>query len=146
MSLENLEHAGEIARQPVAKGEIENLINKAERKLKDSRSDSISSETRLELAYTVILSCAMIALRATGYWVTSLSATHYVAIETFRYTLKLKDDKIDYYQSLRTLRHRDIYGPDFEIDCGDLNKSIKEASGLLAKIKGWLSDNYFALI
>jgi uncharacterized protein (UPF0332 family) len=146
MSLENLENAGEIALQPVSKSEIQDLLSKAERKLKDSQFDSISSETRLELAYTVILTCAMIALRSRGYRVTSLSATHYIAIETLRYTLNLEDKKVGYYQSLRALRHRDIYGSVFEIGEKELNRAIKESSSLLCKVKEWLSRNYPDLV
>jgi predicted transcriptional regulator len=69
-----------------------------------------------------------------------VSAVHYTAIETLRYTLGLDEDRIDYYQSLRVLRHRDIYGPDFAVDEDDLGEAISEAAKLLKETIEWLSS------
>jgi uncharacterized protein (UPF0332 family) len=106
--------------------------------LADAGSDSISPETRLEQAYNVILTCAIAALAASGYRVISRTSTHYTAIETLRNTLGLDEDKIDYYQSLRVLRHRDIYEPEIHIDDDDMNLAIKEAEAILDKLETWL--------
>jgi uncharacterized protein (UPF0332 family) len=138
MSLEGLLEVGEIERLACGKREIAGLLAKAARKLNDAKAENISSETRLEQAYTVILTCATIALRAMDYRVISISAQHYLTIETTRHTLGLDSEKIDYFQTIRNKRHQDIYGVGLEINDDDLDEAIKEAEELLRFTESWL--------
>lgn len=142
MSLEGLLEVGEIERLECGKREIKSLLAKAARKLNDAKAKNISSETRLEQAYTVILTCATIALRAAGYRIINISAHHYLTIETTRHTLGLDNEKIDYFQTIRNKRHQDIYGVGLEINDDDLNEAITEAGELLNVTGSWLTTNY----
>ncbi len=146
MSLEGLEQAGEIGSLAVGPNDIAGMMKKARRKLSDARSDEISAETRLEQAYTVIFTCALIALRAMGYRILNMTAMHYLALETLRYTLGTNEKRIEYFQSLRTLRHRDIYAPDFTVELDDVDEAISEAEALLEETSEWLRLNYPHLI
>jgi|SRR3990172_9257229 len=142
MGLEDQANVGELESLPATWHEIKGLLKKAHRKLSDAKSDTISRETRLEQAYNVILTCAITALRVAGYRVTSRISAHYIALETLRETIALDDDKIDYFQSLRSLRHRDIYDADLIINEQDLSESIKEAENLLVILETWVPHNF----
>jgi len=142
MGLEELANVGELEKLAVTWSEIKGLLKKARRKLSDAKAESISRETRLEQAYNVILTCALIALRVSGYRVPGTRSSHYTAIETLRDTIGLDEDKIDYFQSLRGLRHRDIYDSDLVINKEDLSESINEAEALLASLETWIAHNF----
>jgi len=142
MGLEDLANVGVLEKLPASWTEVNGLLKKAGRKLSDAKSDSISRETRLEQAYNVILTCALIALRVAGYRILSKKSGHYTAIETLRYTIGLDNDKIDYFQSLRGLRHRDIYEADLVINEEDLSDSIREAESLLSGLETWIAKNF----
>jgi hypothetical protein len=142
MSLEALEQIREIGRLESSASEIKLLLENAERKLADSKVVNISRETRLEQAYTVILTCASIALRAKGYRVLNITAGHYLTIETTRDTLEISDDKIDYFQTLRIKRHQDIYGSALIISAQDLDEAISEAQNFLSLVRNWLLEKH----
>jgi len=142
MGLEDLVNVGELEKLTAGLNEIRGLLKKAHRKLSDAQSEDISRETRLEQAYNVILTCALVALRTSGYRMRSSKSAHYTAIETLRDTVGLHEDKIDYFQSLRGMRHRDIYEADLVINEHDLSESIKEAEDLLALLETWVAQNY----
>jgi len=146
MTLEALKQAGELGELVCGAGEIAGLLAKADRKLNDARAEAISVETRLEQAYTVIMTCATIALRAMNLRVLTSSARHYMTIETLRYTLGLENDRVEYYHSLRNLRHQDIYAASIALNQSDLNEAINEAERLLKTVRQWLSVSYPDLV
>ena len=76
MTLEGLEAIGDLEKLPMNSEEILELLSRAERKLADSCIKGNSNETRIALAYTVILICATIALRASGYRVKNKQEFH----------------------------------------------------------------------
>jgi len=141
MTLEGLEAIGDLEKLPMNSEEILELLSRAERKLADSCIKGNSNETRIALAYTVILICATIALRASGYRVKNKQEFHYIAIETLRYTLKVQQQQIDYFQDLREKRHHDLYGGSLFIMENDVEEAIQEANALLKLTKTWLKDN-----
>lgn len=64
--LENLLRSG-LKKEPANDREIENLIQSAERRLKDSTNASLSLESRFDLAYNAAHALALAALRHHGY-------------------------------------------------------------------------------
>ena len=146
MSLEGLLSVGEIGHLTCSAGEIAGLIAKAERKLNDAKAENISKETRLEQAYTVIFTCASIALRAMNYRVLNSSGKHYLTIETTRYTLGLENETVEYLQTIRNMRNQEIYGIALQINADDLNQLITEAGSILESTKSWLADKYPTLL
>lgn len=140
--LDDLVKVGELEKLKPSWNEISGLLKKARRKLLDAKSDSISNETRLEQAYNVVLTCSIIGLRVKGYRIFKKASSHYIAIESLRQSLKLDESSIDYFQTLRGIRHRDIYEADVVIDIDDLNESIDEAEKLLITIESWVPHHF----
>ena len=141
MTLDGLETIGDIERFDCDREEINGLLKKAERKLADSRFEKNSEGTRFELAYTVILTCATIALRASNFRIKKKSGHHFISIETLRHTMCLDKKTVDYFQTMRELRHRDIYAPDLLIMKSDLDEAINEAEKLVTRTTEWLREN-----
>jgi len=142
MTLREMERAMEVSVLECHADEIEGLLRKADRKLSDAAIEGLSSESRLELTYTVVLTCATIALRAIGYRVTDISRHHYIAIKSLRFTLKLPKVKVVYLQKLRDKRHADIYAPMTSITDTELQEALEAAKGLLTQTRGWLKKNH----
>lgn len=83
---------GELTPLAPNRHEIRRLIVAAERRLEDARNESIHPETRLEQAYDVILTCASIALRASGYRVARGEGKHVRTLESLGYSLAIDDE------------------------------------------------------
>lgn len=146
MTLDGLESIGDIERLECDSVEIKSLLKKAETRLIDSKAENISSGARFEQAYIVVLTCATIALRALNYRIKKKREHHYITIETLRHTLQLDRKTVDFFQSLRELRHRDCYAPYFILMERDLTGAIEDAGSLLDKTKEWLKKNHPQLI
>jgi len=109
MSLEEMLLRSELKREKPVPGEIARMIETVHRRLHDARHPDLHAETRLEQAYHAILGCALIALRMNGYRVSDRRGHHGVALESLADTVGLPMERIDYYQTLRTLRNKDLY-------------------------------------
>jgi hypothetical protein len=67
MSLSDRERNGWLSRHTTSAQEIGNLLAIVERDLRDSRSDDVSPDWRLNIAYNAVLQAAKAALAASGY-------------------------------------------------------------------------------
>lgn len=126
--------------------EMERLMVAAKRRLEDAKNESVHPETRLEQAYDVILTCANVALRASGYRVARGEGQHVRTLETFGYSLAIDAERISYFQALRGMRHRGLYEGLREVTQSELDEAISEATELIQQTQDWLKDNYPQLI
>ncbi len=138
MSLEELVFRNEIAREPLGPGEIDRLLATVDRRLEDASHASLHPETRLEQAYHAILGCAVIGLRAHGLRPVDRPGHHVVALESLADTLGITLDRIDYFQTLRDLRNKDIYTGSSHVSAGQANEAVEEAHRLAGDVKTWL--------
>jgi len=67
MSLANMFAQGQLKKLKPHGGEVVALLRTAARRLEDAANTTVHTETRLEQAYTAILTCALAVLRAEGY-------------------------------------------------------------------------------
>lgn len=138
MSLEELLFHNEIVRELLGTGEIDRLLATVDRRLEDASLASLHPETRLEQAYHAILGCAVIGLRAHGLRAVNRPGHHVVALESLADTLGIKLDRIDYFQTLRDLRNKDIYTGSSHVSDTQALEAVEEARRLVAEIKDWL--------
>jgi uncharacterized protein (UPF0332 family) len=142
MTLEGLMNIGDLESHTCNADEISELLLKAEGKLSDSKLPGITKGSSLSHAYSVILTCATIALNVMNYRVKSRTEHHYITLVTLLHTLHLSKEKVDYYQSLRELRHQDFYSTPLTIAQEDVDEAIAEAEGILHLTRKWLKENY----
>ena len=120
-------------------GEIERMLSAVQRRLQDAGHDDIHPETRLEQAYHAILGCALTALRVMDLRTTNRPGHHMVALESLEDTLGLPIDRIDYFQTLRDLRNKDLYTGGTHIGEAQASEAVDEAGKLVGDLEMWLA-------
>jgi len=128
----------ELKREKAVTGEIERMIATVRRRLEDAAHTDIHPETRLEQAYHAILGCALVALRVHELRTTNRPGHHIVALESLEDTLGLPIERIDYFQTLRDLRNRDLYTGGTHIGEGQAREAVEEARRLVEDLEVWL--------
>jgi hypothetical protein len=138
VSLEELVFRNELARETLGAGEIDRLLATVDRRLEDAAHASLHPETRLEQAYHTILGCALIGLRAHSLRTVDRPGHHVVALESLADTVGVSVDRIDYFQTLRDLRNKDIYTGSTHVSGTQADEAVEEARRLKADTKAWL--------
>ncbi|MBN1859015.1 hypothetical protein JW848_07415 [Candidatus Bipolaricaulota bacterium] len=139
MSLADMLLRSELKREKVVPGEIERMLSTVRRRLQDADHGDIHPETRLEQAYHAILGCALIALRAHDLRTTNRPGHHMVALESLEETVGLPIDRIDYFQTLRDLRNKDLYTGGTHIGESQAREAVEEAGKLAEDLEVWLA-------
>jgi hypothetical protein len=140
MSLEEMVLRSELKREKAVPGEVERLLETVGRRLQDAAHGEIHPETRLEQAYHAILGCSLVALRAHDLRTTDRPGHHVVALESLADTLGLPLDRIDYFQTLRALRNKDLYTGGSHISEREAVEAVEEAHRLAEDLRAWLGE------
>ena len=140
MSLEEMLLSSELKREKAIPGEIERMLNAVERRLQDAAHTDIHPETRLDQAYHVILGCALIGLRPHDLRLTNRPGHHVVALDSLADTLGISPNRIDYFQTLRDLRNKDLYTGRTYISGNQAAEAVKEARKLVQDLTAWLAQ------
>jgi hypothetical protein len=137
MSLEEMLLRGEIRRERLAAGEVGRFLEAIRQGLDDARRKDNHGQTRLELAYHVVLSCAWIALRVEGYRPSAGRRHHQVALESLALTLGIAGGDIDYFLDLARMRHSTLYDAVVVAET-DVEAAVAAAVDLSGKVAAWL--------
>ena len=138
LSLQEMLLRSELKREKAVPGEIKRLLRTVHRRLHDASHSEIYPETRLEQAYHAILGCSLIALRAHNLRVTDRRGHHIAALESLTGTLGLSVERIDYFQTLRMLRNKDLYTGGSHITASQADEAVREANTLAGELSVWL--------
>jgi hypothetical protein len=110
MSLENLQRIGKLKAHAAAEREIARLVASAEVALKDAKLASLSSISRLDLAYRAIMQAALAAMLAQGYRpATSEPGHHQVLVQALPLTLGLSQERVLVLEAYRKARNQSDY-------------------------------------
>lgn len=146
MSLENLLAIGRLKQHPPARNQIANILQMADRALKDARIAQASAETRFDAAYKTIMQCSLAALMAKGYRpATNQPGHHATLIQVLPTTIGLAPDRMVVLDRLRARRNRVDYEAE-PIEDAVLQSCVAEATRLLADVRAWLKSNYPNLV
>jgi hypothetical protein len=66
-NLDNLVKIGQLKTEPMDKSEFEGLVRSGQARLKDACNETLSEESRFDLAYNAAHALALAALRSQGY-------------------------------------------------------------------------------
>ncbi|MBU0595668.1 hypothetical protein KJ567_03180 [Candidatus Bipolaricaulota bacterium] len=138
MSLEEMLLRDELRREDATAGEVARLLTAIGRRLEDAGNEANHPETRLEQAYHAILNCALVGLRANGLRPTDRRGHHIVALESLVDTLGIPHDRVDYFQTLRDLRNKDLYTGGGHVTFRQAEEAIAEATALQSELERWL--------
>ncbi len=142
MSLDDLVRRRLLRTHTADRAEIRSLLLSALRRCEDASNLSVHEETRLEQAYHAVLSCALVALRATGYRPGRGTGAHELTLQTLVETLRLDCERIDYYQALRRQRHQWLYEGYRALSDTEVNEAAAEARRLTTETITWLCDHH----
>lgn len=140
MSLENLVKIHQLQHHATNAQEVQRLLTAASRNLADSKTTTISDETRFDAAYKTIMQCAMVGLLAKGYRPSTTTPGHHqTMIQTLDQTLGVGKEMWIVLDSLRKKRNLNDYSGDL-IEPAALKTCIAQADSLLAITQQWLAQ------
>jgi hypothetical protein len=145
LTLDNLVGKG-LQREPTDAAEIGRFLAKIDTKLSDSRSLSISIESRFDIAYEALLQIGLCALRANGYRPDSRGGHHILALQTLNTTIGYPTENIRMLDKLRKLRAAGLYDGTFAPSEVEMTALLDAARGLQTHFAQWLRNEHPELV
>ena len=141
MSLQNLLKIKKLAEHRTDAYQVGRLLASARRNLDDSRQASISSESRLNIAYGAIMQLSMIALWANGYRPAKNAPGHHATIiQSLTQSIGIDSDRMVVLDTFRVKRNAiDYTGEDVDED--SVQACIAAADDLNQCLQKWLTEN-----
>lgn len=134
MTLENLIGKG-LEREPASRGEITRLLNKIATKLADAKVESISLETRFDIAYEALLQIGIVALRCHNLRPNSRGGHHVIALQSLPLTIGYPRENVRLLEEFRKQRTAGLYDGSFSPSQGELNELINATTEIHALLQ-----------
>ena len=145
MSLEDLLKTDHLQPHDPTREAVQRLLQAAARNIADARVDRISFDTRFDAAYKAIMQCAMVALWANRYRIsTSQPGNYQTAIQTLPETIGLEQSTVIALDALCKQRNASDFEGDPVSDQAVI-ESIKQAEQLYRVVYTWIATNRFDL-
>ena len=87
--LDNLVRVGQLKAEPSSEQEVAGLISSGTVRLRDAGNESLSIESRFDLAYNAAHALSLAALRRAGY----RSESRYIVFQCLKHTLDLPNEQ-----------------------------------------------------
>jgi len=132
MTLQNLQRIGKIKEHAPTAAEVQRLLGAIDRNLADAGVDSISDETRFDVAYKAVMQCALVAMLAAGYRPAMNEPGHHqTMIQSLPLTLGVANDAWVVLDALRRQRNANDYTgapmtPDIVTECLGQAKALRK--------------------
>lgn len=124
--LDNLVKIGQLKKEPPTESEIIGLLHAARLKFKDSQNNSLSLESRFELAYSAAHSFSLAALRSHGY----RSENRFLVFQCLAQTTKLPPSKIRILGDAHNKRNLSAYEGEVDVTEALVNSLIDTTKDL----------------
>jgi hypothetical protein len=130
-SLERLVRIGSLKTEPSDQKEFDGLLRAGRVRLDDARINSLSIESRFDLAYNAAHSFALAALRHHGY----RSENRYLVFQCLPHTLGVADEVWRVLALCHERRNRAEYEGDMDIDDQLVTDLLEAASFILERLE-----------
>ena len=110
--LENLVRIGKLKAEPATEEEIAGLLRSGTVRLADAKNESLSTESRFDLAYNAAHALSLAALRRAGY----RSESRYLVFQCTQYTLDLAPELWRVLDQAHRKRNLAEYEGDIDVD------------------------------
>ena len=138
MTLENLLRTGQLRAHAADERELARLLESAQVALNDAKLASLSSTSRLDLAYRAIMQAALAAVLANGYRPsTSEPGHHQLLLQTLPKTIGLASERVQVLEAFRKARNQNDYRG-IPVSDATARECAEEAGRLLADVRAWL--------
>lgn len=129
-SFDNLVKIGQIKEEPYNQTEYNGLVNSGKARLKDAKIDSLSPESRFDLAYNAAHALALAALRKCGY----RSTNRYIVFQVLPQTTGLGPEIWRILSKCHDQRNLAEYEGHLEVDEQLLKELLIATQSLLEKV------------
>ena len=110
--LDNLVKIGQLKAEEATPEEIAGLVRSGAVRLRDSKNDSLSIESRFDLAYNAAHALSLAALRHYGY----RSQSRFLVFQCLQHTLNLPNEQWRVLDSAHRKRNMAEYEGDIDVD------------------------------
>lgn len=128
---DNLVDIGQIKQEPGDQKEFSGLVHSGQSRLKDSRMDALSLESRFDLAYNAAHALSLAALRWHGY----RSENRYIVFQCLQHTIGVGPEVWRVLAHCHNLRNRGEYEGLLDVNKRLVLDLIQAAEAVLVKVK-----------
>ena len=121
--LENLARTGQLKPEPPAEAELNGLFLSGQRRLADAERESLSLESRFDLAYNAAHALALTALRLNGY----RSENRYLVFQCLKHTADLPNTQWRVLDQAHRKRNLAEYEGHLKVDEGLVTATVRVA-------------------
>jgi hypothetical protein len=125
--------------------EIADLLAVIDRDLQDCRSEGLSADWRLAIAYNAALQSALAGLAAEGYRV-ARESHHFRAVQSLAFTLGCDEASITQLDAFRKKRNVSDYERAGSVSIREAAEMQELAENLRAELVEWLSQKHPDLV
>ena len=129
--LENLVRIRQLKAEPATKAEIAGLLRSGNARLEDAKNDSLSQESRFDLAYNAAHALSLAALRLAGF----RSENRYLVFQCTQHTLALAAEPWRVLDQAHRKRNLAEYEGDIDVDDQLLQALIRVADLIADKLQ-----------
>ena len=137
MTLENLIGKG-LQQESASPEELRRFLNKIATKLADAQSETLSLDSRFDLAYEALLQIGLAALRANGYRPDSRGGHHLLALQTLNTTIGYPREKLRLLDEFRRQRATGLYDGSFDPSKAEVQAILTTVIELNVFFNSWL--------
>ena len=128
--LDNLVRIRQLKAEPATKEEIAGLLRSGTARLEDAKNESLSQESRFDLAYNAAHALSLAALRHAGY----RSESRYLVFQCTQHTLDLAAEQWRVLDQAHRKRNLAEYEGDIDVDDQLLDALIRVADMIASKL------------
>ena len=144
MSLANWQKNGWLVEHRTSRNEIRDLLGIVARDLEDCRTEGLSPDWRLNIAYNAALQAATAALCASGYRA-AREAHHFRVIESLALTIGATANTVRQFDAFRKKRNIGGYDRAGTTSDQEAGEMIALAEAISRDVTAWLRKNHPAL-
>lgn len=128
--LENLVKARQLKAEPSSEKEIAGLISSGLARLRDAGNETLSIESRFDLAYNAAHALSLAALRRAGY----RSESRYIVFQCLKHTLDLPNEQWRILDQAHRKRNLAEYEGHLDIDDALLKALLRTADVVVERL------------
>ena len=129
--LDNLVKVGQLKAEPASESEVAGLISSGLARLRDASNETLSIESRFDLAYNAAHALSLAALRRAGY----RSENRYIVFQCLKHTLDLPNEQWRILDQAHRKRNMAEYEGHLDVDDALLNALLRTANAVAERLK-----------
>ena len=122
--LDNLVKVGQLKAEPASESEVAGLISSGLARLRDASNETLSIESRFDLAYNAAHALSLAALRKAGY----RSENRYIVFQCLKHTLDLPNEQWRILDQAHRKRNLAEYEGHLDVDDALLEALLRTAN------------------